>query len=802
MTEPAVLLARERPRWQRAAQVILVLLLLASTIVVLRVVISTNLALGRTASDVAVAQQRATNLSNSQREALRLLQDLTALGPASDLDVVTLRRGLLERQLQIVLGTFPAGSQERSELVDIRSGLTDFPWAGLGDPTGFTTTRSTAMGLVSEIEVRLKQLYDPQENFFYQATLDSLTAKQTSQRALEGLVALVVLLCVYWVFALKRRGRNDMSRAYNILVEQMAERRSAEQALRISEGRFRSLVQRASDLTAVTDTAGTIDYLSPASEQILGSAPAALTGRSLLDSMHPEDRQRALGMLAALVEEPAEARTVELRVTAPDGRVRMLEAVCSNRLADPAVAGIVWNCRDVTDRRALQDQLSHQASHDMLTGLPNRTLLMRRLAESVQRATDTDRSVAAVLIDIDGFKTVNDTLGHAAGDELLQRVAERLRGCILEGDTVARLGGDEFAIVLPTGTGEHAAAVSRRVITALRRPISAAGQEMRIGVSIGIAQLAGQCSAEELLSDADIAMYAAKKGGKGRYQVFTQEMRDRTVERTRIERDLAQAVARGRIEVYYQPIVDLATDRIAGFEALARWRRTDGELVPPLVFIPIAEESGLIGEIGAEVLRQACETVQGWRLTVPGYEHLAVAVNVSGWQILTPDYSLQVAETLAASGLPAGALTLEITESMLLEDSEALANELGRIRQLNVRLAMDDFGAGYSSLSSLLRYPVDTLKVDRLFLGTDALGEGSLVRAVAELGHALGLTVVAEGVETADQLAIVRGAKCDYMQGYLVSEPLSAADAGLFLEWAAASDEIAGLLAAPRAVPR
>lgn len=801
MTEPAVLLARVRPRWQRAAQVVLILVLLATTAVALRVVINTNMALGRTASAVATGQQRATNLSTAQREALRLLQDLTELGPASDLDAVTLRRGLLERQLEVVVGAFPAGSAERTELADIRFGITAFPWAGLSDPIGFVTVRATAMSLISQVEVRIKELYDPQESFFYQSTVTSLADKQDSQRALEVLVALVVLLCVCWVVTLKRRGRSDMSRAYNALVGQMAERRSAEQALRSSEGRFRSLVQRASDLTAVTGATGAIDYLSPASEQILGSAPDRLTGRSLLDSMHPEDRQRAADMLAALVEEPTGARTVELRVTAPDGRVRMIETVCSNRLADPAVAGIVWNCRDVTDRRALQDQLSHQASHDMLTGLPNRALLLRRLGEAVRQAAATDGSVAAVLLDIDGFKTVNDTLGHAAGDELLQRVAERLRGCILEGDIVARLGGDEFAIALPHGTGEHAAAVSRRVITALRRPISAAGQEMRIGVSIGIAQLAGQRSAEELLSDADIAMYVAKKGGKGRYQVFEEEMRHRTVERTRMERELAQAVELGRIEVHYQPIIDLTTDRVAGFEALARWRRTDGELVPPLVFIPIAEESGLIGEIGAEVLRQACETVQGWRSTVQGYSHLAVAVNVSGWQILTPDYSQQVADTLAESGLPAGALTLEITESMLLEDSEALGAELDRIRALNVRLAMDDFGAGYSSLSSLLRYQVDTLKVDRMFLDTDALGEGSLVRAVVELGHTLGLSVVAEGVETADQLAIVRGAGCDYMQGYLASTPLSATDAGLFLEWSAASGEVARLLAPPTAVP-
>jgi EAL domain-containing protein (putative c-di-GMP-specific phosphodiesterase class I) len=280
-------------------------------------------------------------------------------------------------------------------------------------------------------------------------------------------------------------------------------------------------------------------------------------------------------------------------------------------------------------------------------------------------------------------------------------------------------------------------------------------------------------------------MYAAKRAGKGRVLRFEPEMRERTLQRSRLEQELARAVARGQIEVHYQPVVDLTSRRVVGVEALARWRRADGQVVPPAVFIPIAEESGLICEIGGEVLRRACRTVRDWRSQVAGADRLGVSVNVSGWQILSADYSLLVADALAASGLPPDALTLEITESVLLEDSEALTAELTRLKTLRVRLAIDDFGAGYSSLSSLRRFPVDTLKIDRMFLDLGAERTLPLVRAVTELGRSLGLTVVAEGVETPEHLALVRAARCDAVQGYLVSRPLPEPDARLFLEWAA-----------------
>jgi diguanylate cyclase (GGDEF)-like protein len=437
---------------------------------------------------------------------------------------------------------------------------------------------------------------------------------------------------------------------------------------------------------------------------------------------------------------------------------------------------------EVSQRRTLQDRLTHQAYHDALTGLPNRALFVRRLADSIAGADGATGVPSAVLVDLDGFKNVNDTLGHAAGDELLRTVAERLSTCVREGDTVARLGGDEFAIVVVRGDQDEAAvAVTRRIIEAVRRPIGVAGQEVSINASVGIAALDDQAGADELLADADIAMYAAKNAGKGRYEVFRRDMRDRTRQRALLEQQLTRAVGAGEIEVFYQPIIDLATDQVTAVEALARWRHPEHGLIPPGVFIPVAEESGLIRELGRDVLRQACATVQRWRQSAPGCENLVGTVNVSVRQLQSGVFSAHLDEALRDSGLPPSALILEITESLALDESDIVTAELARIRGRGVRLAMDDFGAGYSSVASLLRLQVSMLKIDKAFLDLDNRSHGTLIRAVTELGHTLGLIVVAEGVETPEQLAHVRGASCDRVQGYLLSRPLPESEARAYL---------------------
>jgi diguanylate cyclase (GGDEF)-like protein len=666
--EPDLFAAPKQRRWQRIGRALLVLIVVGATAGALAIVVQNGVFIGRMTTDVSVAQQRATNLHNLQRETLRLLQQVTELNRGADAEAVMIRRGLLGQQLRVVPLLFPPTSPQATELYQIQAALDGFSWSRLDQPgQDANVLRATAMALVSKLEVRVKGLSDQQEQYFYDATLRSLEAKRDSENALAVLVSLVVVLAVCWLVLLRRRTRSRLARAYDALVSEMA------------------------------------------------------------------------------------------------------------------------------DRRALQDQLSHQAFHDALTGLPNRSLFLRRLHEGMQLARESAVSLSAVLIDLDGFKNVNDTLGHAAGDELLQRVAERLRGCTLEGDTVARLGGDEFAIVVPSRAPTDAIAVSRRVIDAVRMPIRVAGQDVSVSASIGVAHLDDQQAAEDLLCDADIAMYAAKKSGKARYHVFERSMRDQTLQRTRLEQRLARAVELGEIEVHYQPIVDLGTHRVTALEALARWQHPDDGLIPPAVFIPVAEELGLIGEIGRDVLRQACRTMQGWRQSVPGSEDLCVTVNVSVRQLLSGDFSTHLYEALAESGLPSSGLTLEITESMLLEDSDTVAAELTRIRALGVRLAMDDFGAGYSSLASLLRFRVEMLKIDKTFLDLDTTNKGSLVRAVASLGRSLQLTVVAEGVETAEQLARVRAAGCDAAQGYYLSRPMPAADARRFLDRAAGGEQVTPL---------
>jgi diguanylate cyclase (GGDEF)-like protein len=387
-----------------------------------------------------------------------------------------------------------------------------------------------------------------------------------------------------------------------------------------------------------------------------------------------------------------------------------------------------------------------------------------------------------ILVDLDGFKSVNDTLGHAAGDELLRTAAQRLRGCVRTGDTAARLGGDEFAVVATVERPDQAVVAGQRIVDVMRQPFILATQEVRISASIGVAHDSGRGSAEELLRDADIAMYVAKNTGKGRLEVFEPGMRVRAARRISMQQDLARAVDLGEIEVYFQPIIDLKTFRPRSLEALARWRRPDGSLIPAGVFVPIAEESGAIIEIGRRVLHRACRAVRLWRDQVPECGHLAIAVNVSVQQVLSGQLVEHVAEALRETGLPPAMLVLEITEGGELQDSERVVAELERLRALGVRISVDDFGSGYSSLGFLMGLDADALKIDHSLLDFDTHRHGSMVNAVAELGRTLGLTVVVEGVETAEHLRRALEAQCDAAQGFHISRPLP-------------FDEVAGFLA-------
>ena len=422
-----------------------------------------------------------------------------------------------------------------------------------------------------------------------------------------------------------------------------------------------------------------------------------------------------------------------------------------------------------------ESELRQQALHDVLTGLANRRLFRERLEESL--GTLSPEEIAVVFVDLDDFKVVNDTLGHATGDDLLRKVANRLQTCVRGSDVAARLGGDEFAVLLTGGGLVAAQAVAGRLNRAMRQPILCGGQPLFIQASIGIAAgmdgAVGFDRSQQLLEQADMAMYAAKDAGKARVEVFEPAMRERLLDRAAVKDDLARALGRDQLSLNYQPIVDLATGAIVGAEALLRWKHPQRGFIPPLMFIPLAEETGLIAPIGRWVLATACEAAASWQDGAPagGFQ---INVNVSAGQLLNTDIVDEVAAVLRSTGLRAALLTIEITESVLMADNATVAGQLAELRALGIRLAIDDFGTGYSGLSYLDRLPVDILKVDKAFV--DRLDEPStrppLAGAIVGLGEMLGLDVVAEGIETASQRHAMVDLGCRHGQGYLFSRPV------------------------------
>jgi diguanylate cyclase (GGDEF)-like protein len=428
----------------------------------------------------------------------------------------------------------------------------------------------------------------------------------------------------------------------------------------------------------------------------------------------------------------------------------------------------------LTDARTLEAM--NQAFLDSLTGLPSRALFQTRMEEA--RADDT-AGTAVLLIDLDRFKMVNDSLGHAAGDVLLQGVADRLRACLRDGDVAARLGGDEFAALLPgVADAEEAVPVAARLLEELREPFKLNGTEAYVSASIGIAfSRPGEHGAQELMVDADLAMYQAKKHGKDKYEMFEPTMRTEFQATIDLEADLRRAVVRHEFELRYQPIVQLATGDVTGVEALIRWIHPTRGVVPPVDFIPLAEETGLIVPIGEWVLREACQRVAEWNLRRTE-RPLTVSVNISAVQLEQCVLPQVVQSSLDASGLPADRLILELTESLLVDHRPATLSRLKAIKALGVRLAIDDFGTGYSSLAYLRQFPVDIIKIDKSFVDdvVDEPTAAALTHGIIQLGRALQLSTIAEGIEHAGQLTSLAGGNCEMGQGYYFAEPLTQAD--------------------------
>jgi diguanylate cyclase (GGDEF)-like protein/PAS domain S-box-containing protein len=544
---------------------------------------------------------------------------------------------------------------------------------------------------------------------------------------------------------------------------------------------FASLVTNASDLITVVTNDGSIRYQSPSVERLLGVRADDLLGTPFSALIDADDRGRFAGVLANATVETGAAMKAELRLRHADGSERNVETLVTNLGADAAVRGLLLNTRDVTDRRRLEDELQRQAFFDALTGLPNRAVFRDRLAHALARAERTRDRVAIVLLDLDGFKVVNDSLGHDAGDELLVEVGRRLIDACRGGDTVARLGGDEFAILMEDAVSEDAAvALAERMQRALATPFSVKGREAFIGASIGIAFAGGAgAGPEEMIRNADTAMYEAKAGGKNRYAFFHPEMHERTVEFFEVHADLKRALERGELVLHYQPIVDLGEQRVRAVEALVRWNHPTRGLLPPVAFIPIAEESGLIVPLGIWVLGEACRQAAIWRERIPTAADLSINVNLSTRQLLEPDLVERVEEVLRESGLDPTALTLEITEGSLMQDVEQTAAKLRALKVLGVGLALDDFGTGSSALGYLRDFPIDVLKIDKSFVDGMTDGErdaSALVRAIIQLARALELGTVAEGIEKPEQVALLQPAHCERGQGFLFAKPLPSDD--------------------------
>jgi len=544
--------------------------------------------------------------------------------------------------------------------------------------------------------------------------------------------------------------------------------------LHIAEQHYASLVANASDVIMVIGTDGVVRFASPAATRTLNLKPEEITGRSLAELWGGEDGERLRGFLGEIARTTSGVvGPVELRI---ERHARVIEAVGSNLSNDPAVRGLALNFRDISERKVLEEKLRQLAFHDPLTLLANRNLFRDRVEHALSRAQRGERGAAVMFLDVDNFKNINDSLGHDAGDRLLQAVAQRIVQTTRSSDTVARLGGDEFGVLLEgVGGGREVQRVADSLIETLGTPFSLDGREVRVTASVGVAFSAADTTAKELLSNADLAMYHAKAAGKNRYATFQPRMQTLLHERLRLEADITRALDREEFFLEYQPIVDLGTRVLLGVEALVRWRHPEAGILMPANFIYVLEECGQIAALGRWVLKRACQDVCAWRHSVAGASGLRLAVNISARHLQHGELVQDVLAALQASGFESGNLVIELTESTMMYNTEVNLERFHRLKALGVKVAIDDFGTGYSSLSYLHRFPIDILKIDRSFVnGLTSSDDGpDLARAVIMLGETLGLDTVAEGIELDPQVDALLALGCVAGQGFLFAQPRS-----------------------------
>jgi diguanylate cyclase (GGDEF)-like protein/PAS domain S-box-containing protein len=599
-----------------------------------------------------------------------------------------------------------------------------------------------------------------------QLTQETQAADRTTWRATLAVVgvagALMVLLLVGLANARRRRLRGEIEQG----------------ALRDSERRLRALVEHGSDMITVVRPDTTVIYQAGAVGAMLGYGAGELEGARLSEWLNAED-------VASLTQLCGTATTAsaELRLRHRDGSQRACEVHATNLRDDPAWEGIVLNIWDLSERKALEERLRHQAFHDALTDLPNRALVLDRAEIMLARARRDSGSVAALFVDLDSFKHVNDTLGHAAGDRLLEAVARRLQGVVRAQDTVGRLGGDEFVLLLdPDPSNIPPDLIAQRVLEVLRQPVDLpeAGRTVAVSASVGLA-IGRQGSVDELLRDADFALYEAKRQGRASYVLFEASMQVEAQDRAALEGELQRAVELDQFFLLYQPTFDLHTNSVTGVEALIRWQHPARGVLAPDIFIPIAEQTRLIVPIGRWVLQEACRQAAAWH---EAGHPIGMSVNISAHQLDQDGLEEDVERVLAESGLDPAKLTLEITETALMLDIDAATVRLKALKALGVRIAIDDFGTGHSSLAYLRKFPVDALKIDRSFISGIASSDAAaaIISTLVALGKTLGIKTLAEGIEQPAQLEKLQQEHCDQGQGFLFARPLDVPGIEEFLE--------------------
>ena len=562
-----------------------------------------------------------------------------------------------------------------------------------------------------------------------------------------------------------------------VTASEISIQKQAQVDLQRSEARFRSLVQHASDLVAVLEPDGFITWISPSSWAILGVEPSGVVEQVVSDFTHPAERE-AIGELLAQASAGSERATGEFRFRDAGGGWRILDVIVTNLLADPSVEGLVLNAHDVTERKNLERNLRHQALHDDLTGIPNRVLFQQRVAEELEHS---GKQLAVMVADLDDFKTVNDGLGHSVGDDLLKVLATRLTAALRSPDLASRLGGDEFAVMISNGSEPGPVmAIARRIRAAIEEPIQVAGREMALRASIGVAFASDvdDPTPEKMLRNADLAMYGAKNRGKSRVVVFDESMHEGAFERLELKADLARALDSGELLLHYQPVMNLSTGFISGFEALMRWDHRDRGMVGPGTFIPLAEETGLIVPIGRWLVSEALDQLRSWQARFPRWPPLTMAVNVSGRQLEDAGIAGDISSAIDRAGVDPSTVVVELTESVVVEDSADLVERLDTIRAIGVGLYADDFGAGFASYSALQSLPFSGVKIDRSLVngleGRQRVRAEAQVRSIIEMAATTEMRVVAEGVESAAQARALRRMRCETAQGFYFARPAAA----------------------------